>query len=86
MSKNHATQCPHFAEKPAGHHKGVFKNPVTKLPHLLNSRQDITNGLKNFVTNCPNFASGKGGHDVTDHLEEGGRYVTCDKLSNLKLG
>jgi hypothetical protein len=51
-----------------------------------NSWQDITNGSKNFVTNRPNFASGKGGHDVTEHFEEGGRYVTSDKLSTLKPG
>jgi hypothetical protein len=38
------------------------------------------------VTKHPNFASGKGEHDVTEHFEEGGRYFTYDKLSNLKLG
>jgi hypothetical protein len=53
---------------------------------LLNSRQDITNESKNHVTNHPNFTSGKGGHDVTEHFEEGGRHVRCDKLSTLKPG
>jgi hypothetical protein len=38
------------------------------------------------VTNRPKFASGKGGHDVTEHFEEGGRYVTSDKPSTLKAG
>ncbi len=38
------------------------------------------------MTNCPNFASEKSGHDVTEHFEEGGCHVTCDKPSTLKLG
>ncbi len=51
-----------------------------------NSRQEVTNGSQNVVTNRPKFASGKGGHDVTKHFEEGGHYVTSDKLSTLKAG
>jgi hypothetical protein len=38
------------------------------------------------VTKCPNLAGGKGGHDVTEHIEEGGCNVACDKLSTLKPG
>jgi hypothetical protein len=34
----------------------------------------------------PNFASGKGGHDVTEHFEEGGCHVTCEKPSTSKPG
>jgi hypothetical protein len=51
-----------------------------------NSWQDITNGSTNVVTNRLNFASGKGGHYVTEHFEEGGRYVTSGKPSTLKAG
>jgi hypothetical protein len=38
------------------------------------------------VINRPPFASGKGGHDVTEHFEDGGRHVTCDKWYTSKLG
>jgi hypothetical protein len=38
------------------------------------------------VTNHLNFASWKGGHDVAEHFEEDGCYVTSDKLSTLKPG
>jgi hypothetical protein len=88
MSKNHATKCPHFAEKPAGHCKRVGKNPVTNVHMSPNSWQDVTNESNNSVTNHPNFASRKGGHghDVTEHLKEGGRHVTCDKASTSKGG
>ncbi len=88
MSKNHVTKHPHFAEKPAEHCKHVEKNPVTKHPHFAKqpAGHDITNWSKNFVTNRPNFALGKGGHNVTEHFDEGGRYVTCDKPSTLKPG
>ncbi len=41
---------------------------------------------QNVVTNRPNFALGKGGHDVTEHFEEGGRYVTSDKPVHLEGG
>jgi hypothetical protein len=41
---------------------------------------------KKHVTTRPHFASGQGGHDVTEHFEEGGRHVTCDKPSNSNLG
>ncbi len=51
-----------------------------------NSWQEVKNGSQNVVTNRPNFASGKGGHDVTEHFEEGGRYVTSDKPSTLQAG
>jgi hypothetical protein len=51
-----------------------------------NSLQDITKGSHNVVTNRQNFASGKGGHDVTEHVGEGGCYVTSDKPSSLKAG
>jgi hypothetical protein len=53
---------------------------------LLKSRLDITNVSKNHVTNRPHFVSGKGGHGVTEHFEEGGCNVTCDKPSTSKLG
>jgi hypothetical protein len=39
---------------------------------------------KNPVTKCPHFASRNGRHDVTEHFEEGGRHVTCDKPSTSK--
>ncbi len=52
----------------------------------LNSRLNISNVSKNPVSNRSYFASGKGGHDVTEHFEEGGHHVTCDKLSTVKLG
>ncbi len=51
-----------------------------------NSRQEVTNGSQNVVTNRPKFASGKGGHDVTEHSEDDGCYVTSDKPFTLKAG
>jgi hypothetical protein len=38
------------------------------------------------VTKRPHFASGKGRHDVTEHFEEGGCHVTCDKPSTSESG
>jgi hypothetical protein len=62
------------------------KSTVTKCPHV--AKQPA--GGHKWVPKCcdkpPNFASGKGGHDVTEHFEEGGRYVTSDKPSTLKAG
>jgi hypothetical protein len=63
----------------------MLKNPVTKRQYFA-KQPNITNGSKNHVKNCPNFALKKGGHDVTEHFEESGHYVTCDKPSTLKLG
>jgi hypothetical protein len=86
VARNHATKYPQFAEKLDGHYQHVKKILWQNVHILLNSRQDITNGSKNHVTNRPNFTSGKGDHDVTEHFEEGGHHVRCDKLSTLKPG
>ncbi len=66
----------------------MWKNPVTKRRHFAKQPAGHHKWVQNFVTNHPNVASGKGGYNVTEHFEEGGRYVdvTCDKPSTLKPG
>jgi hypothetical protein len=86
MYKNHATKSPHSTEKLAGHRKCVKKNCVTKCPHVTKKAVGHHKWVNKCCDNRPNFTSGKCGHNVTEHFEEGGCYVTCDKPSTLKPG
>jgi hypothetical protein len=86
MSKNHATKCPHFAEKLAGRRKPIGKNPVIKFPHVAKQLAGCHKWVQKFCDQPSKFCFGKGGHDVTEHFGEGGRYVTCDKASTSKGG
>jgi hypothetical protein len=83
MSKNHATKCPHFAEKLAGHCKRVGKNTVTKHPHVAKQLAGRHKWVQKFCDKLSKFCFRKGW--TWCHRAFWGGWTLCHKWQTVHL-